>query len=268
MSVYSFKQIPTETQINKFVRRTVFGKNLFCPRCKSRLVAKYENRYRCKACRGKFSLLSYTWLSKMRVSLQDFWLVLWCWTTQFPVRQTEVLTGISEKGVRHWYGLFRKHLPVDKQVLDHIIQLDEAYFGGWKGYTLFIAKQKGERKLAYEILSHNQPNRYEAINFLKEYVKPDSFLHTDGAKIYRGIGRYFPIKHEVDIHKAFEYSKTSEIEGMIGVLRTFIRRMYHHVTPHNFPSIMSEFYYRFSHPEMFGNPRFYLKNTLSLVPIG
>lgn len=93
--------------------------------------------------------------------------------------------------------------------------------------------------MAYEILSHNQPDRDEAVNFLKVYAKPDSFLYR-WRQNHRGIERYSPIKHEVDIHKAFEYSKTSEMEGMIAVLRTFIRRMCRHVAPFNLPDIMSD----------------------------
>jgi hypothetical protein len=38
------------------------------------------------------------------------------------------------------------------------------------------------------------------------------------------------LKHEYEIHKRFEFKLTSEIEGLWGVFRTFVRRMYHHVT--------------------------------------
>ena len=178
------------------------------------------------------------------------------------------LTSLSEKGVRHYYTLFRNHLPVEEKTLEHVVQLDEAYFGGWTGFTLLMGKQKGTRKLAYHILPNNMPNKTDALYFLKTYVKPQSKLLTDGGAIYEGINAWWPITHEFEIHKEFEFAKTSEIEGMFGVLRTFIRRMYHHVTPRKFPELMGEFYYRFSHPEMFENPYHYLINSLSLVPTG
>lgn len=266
--MYHLKHVPSETQIRKFVRRVLFGKNLFCPECRSRRVRRYKNRYHCKKCRIKFSLFSHTWLANTKVPLQKFWLILWCWTTQVPVRQTMALTKTSEKGTRHWYDLFRRNLPLDKEVLEHVVQLDEVYFGGWAGFALFIAKEKGTRKLAYSILPHNAPNRYEALEFLQSSVKPKSVLATDGAPIYQGIDSHYPVEHRFEIHDKFEFSQTAEIEGMIGVLKTFIRRMYHHVTPEKFPEIMGEFYYRFSHPEMFENPWYYLKNTLRLVPTG
>lgn len=268
MDMYHLNQIPSDAQIRKYIRRIVFGKNIFCPCCKSRNVALYEKRYRCRKCRTPFSLLSHTWLGNMKISPQKFWLVLWCWTNQMPVKQTMALSGFSEKSVRYWYDSFRDHLPKDRKVLEHIVQLDEAYFGGMVGYSLFMGKQKGTRKLAYRILSHNAPSRHDALVFLKTYVKSESTLQTDGGSIYKNINKYYPVNHMVDIHKKFEFTNTSEIEGMFGVLRTFIRRMYHHVTAEKFPDLMCEFYFRFSHPEMFKSPYHYLLNTLSLGPTG
>ena len=266
--MYHLGEIPSETQIRKFLRRILYGKNIFCPACKSREVTCYEERYRCKRCRVKFSLISHTWLANLKISLQEFWLILWCWTTQIPVRQAIALTSLSEKGVRHWYDLFRNHLPHDQALLEAIIQLDEAYFGGWQGVTLLMGKQAGTRKLAWQILPHNQPARIDAYWFLKSYVKPKSILQTDGAAIYQEMERLFPITHQFEIHKEFKFTKTAEIEGMFGVLKTFIRRMYHHVTLKKLPELVWEFCYRFSHPEMFKNPRYYLKNSLVLVPTG
>ena len=55
-------------------------------------------------------------------------------------------------------------------------------------------------------------------------------------------------------------------EGIFGVLKTFIRRMYHHVTMAKLESVVREFCCRFSHPEMFDSPYEYLLITLRLVP--
>jgi len=264
----NIKKIPTEAEIRQFLRHILFGKNIFCPKCRSRKkVIKIRNRYFCSTCRIYFSLLSHTWLSHLRIPLIHFWVILWCWTSKIPVLQAQGLTGLSEKAVRHFYDLFRSKLPHDQEVLEHIIQLDEAYFGGMLGFALLMGKQKGTRKLAYRILPDNQPNRIDAYRFIKEFVKPDSQLNTDSSVIYRNIGNFYPIDHFAETHKKFEFSNTAEIEGMFGVLRTFIRRMYHHVTVEKFPEMMEEFYWRFSHPEIFKSPYTYLTKTLSLVAL-
>jgi hypothetical protein len=197
----------------------------------------------------------------MKLSYQSFWIILWSWTTQIPVRQAESLCHLSEEAVRHWYDLFRAHLPENQEILEKIVQLDEAYF---KGRALILGKQQGTRKLAHEILTTTNVQRHHATFFLHQHVKPRSRLQTDGAAIYKTIDRWWPVVHRTDIHKKFEFGKTSEIEGAFGNLRTFIRRMYHHTTPEKLPEIVGEFCYRFSSPELFENPRYYLEKTLKL----
>lgn len=265
--VFAFNQIPSEAKIKKHIRRIVFGRNMFCPTCKTRKVLKEKERFWCIKCRTRFSLLSGTWLSHLKISLQTFWFVLWCWTQQIPVKQTAKLTELSKQTIYHWFETFRAHLPDDQDTLEHLVQLDEAYFGGRKGRALFLGKQVGSRKLAYQILSHTNPNREHAWKFLHSFVASDTVLNTDGAAIYKEINNWWPIYHNRDIHKRFEFAHTSEIEGMFGVLRTFIRRMYHHVSCDKLPSVVSEFCARFSHPEMFDSPYEYLLITLRLATL-
>lgn len=267
MDVYNLDQIPTEAKIRKYLRGILFGKHIFCPVCRSGNVNRNHNRYWCSKCRKRFTLTSHTWLTHLRLSLPKFWLVLWCWVKQMPVKQTQELTKLSEKGVRHHFDLFRAHLPRNQELLEHIVQLDEAYFGGWGGWALLMGKEKGTRKIAYQVIPADSVNKTDALGFLKSYVKPNSHLNTDGSTIYQGINKYFPVTHSFEIHKSFEFKNTSEIEGMFGVVRTFVRRMHHHTSRQKFPEYMVEFYMRFSHPEMFRSPYQYLLNTLQLAPL-
>jgi len=269
MDMYTLNQIPSEAKIRKFLRKIVFGKHVYCPKCHSRRIKSNQQRYWCSKCRSRFSLTSSTWLNNCKLPLEQLWMVLWCWTTQIPIKQTVSLTRLSDLTIRNWYERFRIHLPEEETILDHIVQLDEAYFGGKKQpTTLFMAKQvsgTGERKLAYQLIQGAYPAREHAWWFIQTYLKPNVALFTDGASIYKKIDKWWPVYHSVDIHKKFEFEQTSEIEGMFGVLRTFIRRMYHHVTIDKLPSIVGEFCYRFSHPEMFENPRYYLQISLQLA---
>ncbi len=120
-------RIPSNAQIQKYIRRIVFGKNVFCPVCRSRKVVRYEARYRCKSCREKFSLLSHTWLSNMKLSYTQFWMLLCAWTHATPIRETAARTHLSEKTVRRWFGEFSAHLPKERHILERILQLDQAF---------------------------------------------------------------------------------------------------------------------------------------------
>lgn len=262
--MYQLKQIPSEPQIRRFFRRTLFGKNVWCPDCRSRSVVRYEGRYRCQRCRAKFSLLSHTWLADLKLSLPKFWLVLWCWTSAVPVKQAMALAGLSDEAVRRWYDRFRCHLPADPVILERLVQMDEAYGKGW---ALLMGKQLNTRKVAYAVIPERTVQRHHAHQFLAQHVRPRSRLHTDGAAIYQGIHRWWPVRHARDIHARWEFAKTSEIEGLFGNLRTFLRRMYHHVTAEKLPAYVGEFCARFSSPEIFENPQSYLKKSLTRVPI-
>ncbi len=266
VSMYQLKQVPSEAQIKRSFRRIIFGKNLFCPKCRSRKIIQYETRYRCRKCRLKFTLISHTWLSDMKLSYQKFWLVLWCWTTQIPVKQAQALSGLSEEAVRRWYDKFRENLPENQEILEKIVQLDEAYF---RRAGLMMGKQQGTKKLAYLLFhkSAREINRADAAFFLQLFVRPKSKLRTDGSGIYRGIHHWWPVRHQNEIHSKWEFEITSEIEGIFGNLKTFIRRMYHHVTPEKLPEMVSEFCFRFSSPEIFNNPLTFLEKTLTLVPL-
>lgn len=257
------KQIPSEAKIKRHVRKIIYGSHLFCPRCHSRQVHLSEHRYRCRLCRKPFTLLSGTWLKGMKLSLRTFWALLWCWTQKVPVLQTQNLCHVSEGAVRHWFRQFRVHLPQLEPLLQGTIQMDEAYF---RSLSLIMAKQTGTRKLAYQVIFRNSVDKGEACQFLYQYVKPRSRLYTDGAGIYRNIHQRWQVRHRQDIHRKWEFELTSEIEGMFGNLRTFIRRMYHHVTPEYLPELVAEFSLRFSHPEIFESPLSYLQNTIKPVP--
>ncbi len=262
--MYQLNQVPTEPQIRKFLRRTLFGKNVFCPECRFRWVTKRQGRYWCPRCRERFSLLSHTWLRDCKLPLQKFWLLLWCWTQGVPVKQTMALALLSEEAVRRWFGRFRDRLPENPEQLSRVVQLDEAYGKGW---VLIMAKQKHTRKLAWSVLRGDSTQRHHVLQFLAANVKPRTRLATDGAFIYKGIEQWWPVRHDTDIHKNWEFGKTSEIEGMFGNYRTFVRRMYHHTTAEKVPEYVREFCTRFSSPELFKSPNDYLLKSLSLAPL-
>jgi len=150
-------------------------------------------------------------------------------------------------------------LPVVEPILTGRIQMDEAYF---RTLALVMAKQVGSRRVAHVVLPKASVDKHDASQFLFQHVQPRSRLQTDGSAIYRKIHRWWPVQHRTDIHARWDFALTSKIEGLFGNLRTFIRRMYHHVTPEKLPQYVSEFCTRFSSPEIFESPLSYLKKTL------
>jgi transposase-like protein len=262
--IAQLNQIPSEAKIKKQLRLIIFGGHLHCPKCHSRQVSASENRYRCKKCRRPFSLLSGTWLANSKLSLRTLYALLWCWTQKVPILQSQKLCHLSEPTVRYWFRQFRLNLPDFQPILQGAVQMDEAYANK---LSLLMAKQLGTKKLAHQIIFKNSVDKSEAAQFLFQYIQPKTKLQTDGSSIYSGIDQRWQVNHKIDIHKKFEFGLTSEIEGLFGNLRTFIRRMYHHTTTEYFPELVAEFAMRFSHPEMFDSPLTYLKYSINSVPL-
>lgn len=200
----------------------------------------------------------------MKLSLRTFWALLWCYCNEILVKQTTRLCHLSEASIYHWFRVFRLRLPDFTPILEEKVRMDEAYF---KNIFLLMAKQVGSKQLAHQFIFKNSVDKSEAARFIFRCVKPNNNLNTDGAGIHKKIEQWWPVKHRVDIHRKFQFGLTSEIEGMFGNLRTFIRRMYHHSTPKYLPEYVSEFCVRFSSPEIFISPNHYLVKTLNPVPI-
>jgi transposase-like protein len=270
--MYNLNQIPSERQIKKLVRRILWPKRLHCPWCASQKVHQSEDRYRCRKCRKPFSLTSHSWLKCMKLEWPEWYLILWCWCHKYPVEKTMGLSRKSMPTIRFWYTKFRDNLPDSVKIqLCGNIQADEAFYGGKHGMAILGAKQVAQEgkkpKIALQVLPTTNVNRHHIIEFLVDCVKPfESIYHTDGAAIYRGIEKWYPIGHRREIHSKFEFAITSEIEGLWGNLKTFIRRMYHHVWIKTLPKIVSEFCWRFSEPDLFKYPHLYLQKSLRLVP--
>ena len=266
-------QIPSEAKIRKELKKNLFGEYIICPRCGSGQIKKYGKRFHCKSCRKHFSITSVSWLKSAKLPLTIIWLLVWCWTNKTPVDQAGKLAGVSEVTTRRWYEKFRDHLPKNKLEnirLEGTVMMDEAYRGSKNSkYSLIGAKQKAEKgkkkKLVIRVLHKGSVDKCDAVHFISEYVLPQSKLNTDGSSIYRKIENYWPLTHQSEIHRKWEFELTSEIEGIWGVMTTFIRRMYHHVTEDKVESVIQEFVARTAFPEWFYTPESFLKVSLGRV---
>lgn len=261
--------LPSEKRIKQKICRQIFGSTSLvkCPYCQKTGCIRRNEKFQCKRCGKAWSLTSLTWMKGMKLSFRQFWALLWTYTNKVPIDQTKRLLKISRPTIYRWYKLFRDNLPEQEDVrLEGIVQIDEAYFGGRKkGVAIVAAKERGSHKVAAIVIPASSVQRTDITPFLRQHVAPGSRLWSDGAAIYRGIAKHWPVDHDYDVHRKGEFGKTSEIEGFWGCLRTFIRRMYHHVTVQKLPEMLKEYQCRLMHPEIFRSPADFLDKTLTTV---
>ena len=268
MPTNSLRHIPTKGKLRTNFKRIIFGTHVHCPVCGSRNIRRVrkEERWRCNHCHLPFSIKSACWLKGSKLSLENIWLLLVCWQKKFSVQNTMQMTGLSYPTVFNWYAKFRQHIPKEKldTLLSGDIACDEMYT---KACSIIGAKQKGTRNIAFKVLHQNSVQRHQAIDFLSRFTKANAHLFTDGAAIYKGIGNWVHLKHTYEIHRKFEFALTAEIEGVWGCFRTFVRRMYHHVTRYKLEDMVAEFCLRFRQDNIFENPLSYLQLCLMPCPL-
>lgn len=261
---------PPERTIKIKVCRALFGSSSLvnCPYCCRKGVVRRDEKFVCQRCKRAWTLTSLTWMKGMKLSWKQFWGLLWTFTNRIPVDQTKTLLGISRPTIYRWYSLFRQNLPHLEDIrLEGEVQMDEAYFGGRKkGVAIIAAKERNSSKVAARIVPASSVKRENIVPFIRQHIVPGSTLHSDGAAIYKGIRKYWPVEHAYDVHRKGEFGKTSVIEGFWGSLRTFIRRMYHHVTTAKLPELLREYQCRLMFKEMFENPASLLPNLLPSFP--
>lgn len=264
----TLSQIPTEMQVMKSLEKIIFPKGIVCPNCGRKHYVQNIKRHklwRCKKCRNKFSLSSVTWLKGMKISYRTLWTIIWAWQIKLPIQQCQSLLGRSIPTIRRYYELFRDNLKLEENIfLTDTVQMDEMFV---KGAFILGAKDIKKKKIVLKVIKQKAPSKNDAMNFIFQYVVPKSTLCTDGGSIYKACEKWWPLIHKKDIHRKFEFAITSEIEGIWANLRTFIRRMYHHVTLKNLSKIVAEFQARFSQPILFHSPLNFLKNSISSVTL-
>ena len=262
--------IPPDRTIKAKVCRSLFGavSLVNCPYCARKGVVRRDEKFCCPRCRRAWSLTSLSWMKGMKISWRQFWSLLWTFTKCIPVDQTVALLKISRPTIYRWYDLFRRNLPpLEDLRLEGVVQMDEAYFGGRrKGVAVIAAKERDSSKVAAFVVPASSVQRTDILPFIRQFVVPGSKLHTDGALIYKGIGKHWQVDHAYDVHRKGEFGKTSVIEGFWGSLRTFIRRMYHHVTVAKLPELLREYQCRLMFKEIFDSPASLLPKLLIQFP--
>lgn len=258
--------IPSEKKIIKHLKQIIFGKRMKCLKCRSRRLFWYaqEKRWFCRRCRKKFSLKSVSWLKNMKLSYSQLWKLISCWQRKLSIQQTALDEGLSERTVRSWYGKFRANLPRLNIFLKGEVEIDEMYFGRNAGVIGALERKSGKPVLWKPPF---RPDKHYIHVFMDSAIHPDSHIFTDKSSAYFDVAKSWGFrKHSSENHSKFEFGKTSRIEGIWGLFRTFIRRMYHHLRIKNASGYVAEFNVRFCHRELFVTPLNYLQKTLCPVP--
>jgi transposase-like protein len=262
--------VPSEAKCQALVRRCLFGKRPFCPRCLSSHIRAMEGRYWCPTCRRKFSLTSASIFRHRRIPLRQILLLLVCWQKKVPFWTTCQIVGVSAPTVRRYFRRFRESLVYESPSnLQGNVEIDEAWLGKRRhgNQTVLVGvTERATDKTVIKIAPRRDQEWTDRL--LLGHVRPErSFVFHDGWDGYHGIDCFFGYKHSFHIHNHGDFGPTNHIENIWSRLKRFITRTWDHSWKEHLPHILREFEARINAPELFDSPLNYLQTCLTLVPI-
>ena len=261
--------------------------NTVCPYCGHTKCYSIEDgkRYKCASasCYKKFSVTVGTIFEASNIPLNKWFMAVYLCTAHKKGISSYQLgkdIGVSQKAA--WFMLHRiRELmrPKTNKMLDTVVEVDETWTGG-----KMKNKHKSVRKKAHEDNLSHVDNKTGVIGYLqrdgelklnvmdlnktlkeqvKENVKPEAVVITDGFYAYNGLAASFE-GHEVVHHKQDEFVRgafhTNGIEGGFGLFKRMVFGIYHQITPKHTQRYLDEFTYRYNSRKIKDADRF----TLSL----
>jgi transposase-like protein len=218
---------------------------------------------KCGSCREQFSVTVGTVFERSKIPLSK-WLTatyLLCSSKKgISSHQLHRTLGVTYKTA--WFMTHRIREAMRDTATDQlggegtsgIVEADETYFGKTKGMGKGSHSNKKQKVVAL-VERKGRVRAFHVPTVTAESLKPilhgqiaqNSRLMTDGAGLYKKIGKHFA-SHEIVDHAAKEYARgdvtTNTVESFFGVLKRGISGVCQHVSPEHLSRYVDEFAFR------------------------
>lgn len=248
------------------LNKLVFGGGVSCPGCGSSLKENYRHGYLwCAACRRKYRPTAHrgSWLYGLKLKPRQFFLLLWAWQNKKSPDTARLLARVSYTTVQRWYGRFRAQLPDAAVILEGIVQVDESYFGRLRSKQpqVIVAGAIAPHSRHVSLRITNTRSQEVLERFVQDAVKPGSLVLTDKWYAYQELS-LLGYEHEACNHSQGHFGPTNEIEGLWGILKRHLRKLYGCIPTKQLAAILREWMARQNSPWLFASPENYLRATL------
>ena len=242
----------TDAKAKAMVRKTLFvhGRAV-CPVCKVRRRFKTlsDDRYFCGRCRKKYSLKQLAGFSGAKLSWPQILVLGRAFIKNYTLESARDASAVSYPTVRRYYELLReKAAKFTKErtgFLSGRVAIDACYIGKRKNNNQAVVLgvvQENYENLAFRIVREEDQGYVE--KFLYDTTTPWSHVIHDGHTAYKDLS-WTGVTHEAEIHELGQFKKTVPIERIWALLRTRLRRTYHHVWKEKLPGYLAEFRFKF-----------------------
>lgn len=278
-SILSRPQFHNEEAAYAHVEERIWPNGPVCPRCGVLgRAGKLEGKstrigvYKCYECRKPFTVKVGTIFESshipLRIWLQAIFLIA-ASKKGISANQLHRTLGVTLKSAWFLAHRIREAMKDDAGLLGGggaIVEADEVYIGPKPRRA---KEKRGGQSVLSLVQRDGKTRSFHVANVDGDNLKPillaniakDSHLMTDGAQIYRVVGKEFA-RHEHTNHAQGEYAKPSKVAGVsahsntvesyFAILKRGITGTYHHVSEAHLQRYMHEFDFRFSNRKSLG----------------
>ena len=277
------REFPDDETCRKHLEHVRWGDCPACAHCGSTekiYTIEGGKRYKCAACRRKFTVLVGTIMESTKIPLLKWFLAIWLCTSHKKGISSHQLAkdiGITQKSAWHMLHRIREMLretAPDLELLEGEIETDETFIGGkekWKHKNKRTPNSRGRsiktKTPVFGMVERGGKTRFRVVEDTKAAtlqgeiipnVKPGSTINSDEWIGYRGMNELY--NHEVIKHKEDEYVRvsvhTNTIENRWSHFRRTLTGTYHSVSPKHLHRYADESAFRLSTFELEEGERF------------
>ena len=259
------KMFPDDATAEAWFEKQRWAEGRFCPECGSVNTVSVTSRkpmpYRCRDCRGHFSVRKGTVMQSSKLGLQKWAIALYMMTT--GIKGTSSMKFYREVGIRQataWFLMQR----IREGFLDGCdkpfpgpIEADETAVGG-KRKNMSKAKRKehmGRGSVGKTIVAgvKDRPSKRVSAavvektdaktlqKFVTDRTEETAMVYTDDASAYTGIAR----EHEAVRHSVGEYvrgeASTNGMESFWSLFKRGYHGTFHHLSEKHLDRYVREF---------------------------
>ncbi|WP_420406145.1 IS1595 family transposase [Nisaea sp.] len=242
-----------------------------CPHCgEAEEIAALRGKahrpglYKCRSCRGQFSVTVGTVFERSKIALNKWLLAsyLLCGSKKgFSAHQLHRMIGVTYKTA--WFmahrlrEAMREGKAADMGGSNKVVEADETYVGGKAKNRAFKEPPKKEAVVALverdgKVRSQHVPNVTSKTvrEILVTQASRDSFLMTDESPVYRKVGREYQghgsVNHSIDEYVRGGFYHTNTVENYFSILKRGINGTYQAVSKQHLKRYLGEFDFRYN----------------------
>ena len=257
-----FEQFPTEQACIDHLCKLRWPDGRTCPYCgHEKTYNRNDDRFICGGCNRSFSVRVGTIFEGSKLPLQKWFIAIWLlMSNRKGISSCALARQLGVRQKTAWSMLHRIRFALykadDEEMIDGLVEVDEAYFGGreknkhfdkrlfnrWKeGKTAAMGLRNRDGKVRLRHIGIANGTRMMA--FIRDNVKEGAVLFTDQHDGYNDAGDRY--EHKTIRHNHHEYVRgiisTNGIESVRAVLKRGFGGIYHHWRPYYMPLYLAEF---------------------------